>query len=89
MIDLLIIAGNITCNGINGKIDLKSGKEQKAKANSHPHMTTSDDNYDPFMVSMCYILQMGMVCRLCATSYSQIWCMTVLNPAALKELFCT
>ena len=49
-------------------MDPKPGKEQDAKANSLPSMTTPDDSYDPFMVSMCYLLRMGMVCRLCATS---------------------
>ena len=34
-------------------------------------MTTSNDNYEPLMVSMCYFLRMGMVCRRCATSEEQ------------------
>ena len=52
MIDLHVITGNITCNSRNGKMDRKSGKEQDAKANSYHYMTTPDDSYDPFMVSM-------------------------------------
>lgn len=36
----------------------KSGKEQDAKDDSYPTTTKPDDNYDPFMASICYFLRM-------------------------------
>lgn len=38
----------------NGKMVPKWGKEQDAKDDSYPTMTKTDDNCDPFMVSMYY-----------------------------------